>query len=258
MIAAGIDCGSRLVKVVLWDTAAGRIVATQRCDEGVAHGETAAAALAGALATAGFHPGTVACLGATGYGRHAVPGACLVATEITCQARGIAQLCPGARTVIDVGGQDSKVIWLDARGQMRDFAMNDRCAAGSGRFLEMVAARLGLPLAEAGRLPLSACTPAAVTSTCAVFAETEIVGLLAAGCTPEAVLAGVYRALARRLVALPRAQVVAPLVFTGGVATLPGAVAALERELGLPVQCPADPFTTAALGAALLAAERRA
>ena len=184
---------------------------------------------------------------ATGYGRSGLDFAPVTVTEITCQARGVRHLAPLARGILDVGGQDSKAIALDAEGRVRDFLMNDRCAAGTGRFLEVMAAAFGLGLDEAGRLALAAAEPLAISSTCTVFAESEVVSLRAAGRSTESILAGVHAAVARRLKGMvDRLAMEGPVVFTGGVARSPAAVEALRHVLGLEVIVPAGPQMTGA------------
>ena len=191
---------------------------------------------------------------ATGYGRQAVPFADTTITEITCHAQGVAHLVPEARTVIEIGGQDSKVIWLDERRRVRDFAMNDRCAAGTGRFLEMVASRLEVDIAGLGRLHRASRKPALISNTCVVFAETEIIGLLAGGSQPADIAAGVQNAVASRVAALAGRSIPAPVVFTGGVALQDGMKQALEESLQCALAVCPLPQYTGALGAALLAA----
>jgi predicted CoA-substrate-specific enzyme activase len=192
---------------------------------------------------------------ATGYGRKLITDAERAITEITCQAWGVRHRSPQARTIIDIGGQDSKLLRLRDDGAVDDFVMNDRCAAGTGRFLEVVAAQLGLRLKVMGDLASGGDGPAAISSMCVVFAETEIVGLLASGITRESIAAGVQQAIAKRVAAMAGRNVASPVVFTGGVALIPGMDAALERTLGLPVAIAPDPQSTAALGAAILAAQ---
>jgi predicted CoA-substrate-specific enzyme activase len=174
-------------------------------------------------------------------------------TEITCHAVGVRHLVPTAQTVIDIGGQDSKLVRLDANGKVRDFAMNDRCAAGTGRFLEVVADRLGLSLGELGPMAARSHSPAAISSMCVVFAETEIIGLLAGGRSGEDIVAGVQTAIASRIVAMAGRNVEPPIVFTGGVARISGMETALQTALGQPVAISPEPQMTGALGAALLA-----
>jgi predicted CoA-substrate-specific enzyme activase len=182
-----------------------------------------------------------------------VPFAHTTITEITCHAQGVFRVAPDARTVIEVGGQDSKVIWLETQGRVRDFAMNDRCAAGTGRFLEVVAARLGVDLPTLGDLSRASLQPALISSTCVVFAETEIIGLLAEGIAPADIAAGVQTAIATRVAVMAGRAVSPPVYFTGGVALQSGMVPALEQALSCPVRVPPQPQFTGALGAAILA-----
>jgi predicted CoA-substrate-specific enzyme activase len=198
----------------------------------------------------------VAAIVATGYGRNAVSIANTTITEITCQAVGVHHLVPKAMTVIDIGGQDSKLLRLDASGKVRDFAMNDRCAAGTGRFLEVVAQRLGVELESLGSMASRSRNPAAISSMCVVFAETEIIGLLASGTAGEDIVAGVQAAIAARIIGMAGRNVNPPILFTGGVAMISGMDAALKAALGQPVAISPDPQMTGALGAAILASDR--
>jgi predicted CoA-substrate-specific enzyme activase len=192
---------------------------------------------------------------ATGYGRDALAMADTTITEITCHARGVAEQMPSARTVVDIGGQDSKLMRLDGQGTVRDFVMNDRCAAGTGRFLEVVASRLDVHLDDLAAMASRADSPAAISSMCVVFAETEIIGLLAAGETPENIVAGVQTSIASRIASMAGRNVGEPIIFTGGVALLPGMAAALEVSLGHSVAVAENPQMTGAFGAAMLAAD---
>ena len=192
---------------------------------------------------------------ATGYGRHAVSLADTTITEITCHAQGVRHFMPEAKTVIDIGGQDSKLIRLDHQGTVQDFVMNDRCAAGTGCFLEMVARRLGVTLHDLGEIAKRSRDPAAISSMCVVFAETEIVGLLAAETPPEDIVAGVQAAIARRLCSMAGRKAETPIIFTGGVAMIPGMNVALESVLQKPVTTSSEPQLTGALGAAIMACD---
>ncbi len=253
MICAGIDAGSRTVKVVLFDTETGRPVGTGLADQGVEQARLAQRLFDQTLCEAGLARKAVAAVVATGYGRNAVPFADTTITEITCHARGVHHLVPTARTVIEIGGQDSKLIYLEAGGQVRDFAMNDRCAAGSGRFLETVAARLGVDLAALGELGRHSRQPAMISSMCVVFAETEIVGLLAAGTPAADIAAGVQNAIAARVATTAGGVVEDPVCFTGGVALQEGMARALRQALPCTLSVSPLPQFTGALGAAILA-----
>ena len=181
MITAGVDAGSRAIKVVLFDAQAGRTLACNLADQVTDQAAQARKLFEQTASDAGLAAGDVAFVLATGYARHILPFAHKAVTEITCHARGVRELAPATRTIIEIGGQDSKVIRLDEHGRVEDFTMNDRCAAGTGCFLELVARRLQVDLDQLGAMASRAAEPAAISSMCAVFAETEIVGLLASG-----------------------------------------------------------------------------
>jgi predicted CoA-substrate-specific enzyme activase len=254
MIFGGIDAGSRAIKAVLWDAERGEVLASGVCDQGVRQEALARDLFQKLLDDAGIGAGEVSRTVATGYGRNLIGFADATITEITCHARGVRHLAPEARTVIDIGGQDSKVIRLSAKGWVQDFAMNDRCAAGTGRFLEVVSARLGVEAGELGNLASRSISPAPISSMCVVFAETEIVGLLASGAPPEDIVAGVQHSIAQRVAGMAGRNVEEPVLFTGGVALVSGMPAALEAVFKKPVRVAANPQFTGALGAALLAA----
>jgi len=239
--------------VVLFDAGQRRSLGQKVADQVIEQEQLAARLLEDACKETGLARSAVAAIVATGYGRNAVRFADTTITEITCHARGVHHLSPEARTIIEIGGQDSKCITLE-NGRVRDFSMNDRCAAGSGRFLEVVAARLGVSLADLGGLTRASLKPASISSMCVVFAESEIVGLLAEGVAPPDVAAGVQFAIASRVAALVGRSLIEPVCFTGGVALLPGMVSALETALSCRVRVPPDPQFTGALGAAILAA----
>lgn len=253
MICAGIDAGSRSIKVVLWDDGSARVLARRVGNQGVNQRRLAEELWDRALSDAGIQRSEVSRVVATGYGRKTVDFADTTVTEITCHARGVHQLAPDARTVVEIGGQDSKVILLENGGRVRDFAMNDRCAAGTGRFLEMVAARLEVDLPTLAELSRASTTPVNISSTCVVFAESEIIGLLAEGKSPRDIAAGVQAAIATRIMTLAGCASPGPVYFTGGVALQSGMVRALEHALAGKVRVPPHPQFTGALGAALLA-----
>jgi (R)-2-hydroxyacyl-CoA dehydratese activating ATPase len=253
MIFAGIDVGSRTIKVVLFDAEYNEVIAAAIRDQGVDQAGLTEELFQSTLEGKGLRPRDIKATVATGYGRGAVAFADTTVTEITCHARGARWLVKDARTVIDIGGQDSKVISLTEKGDVRDFAMNDRCAAGTGRFLEIVAARLGIGLDALGSMAGESRKPAALNSTCAVFAETEIIGLLAAGAEPADIAAGVQTALASRVASMAARAIEEPVALTGGVALLGGMVGALEKALGKRVLVAPQPQMAGALGAAVVA-----
>lgn len=257
MIYAGIDAGSRAIKIVLMDADKLEIVGKGITDQGVEQDKLASELFDRVLKSGGVKRQDVATIVATGYGRNAVSFADTTITEITCHAVGVHHLVPEAMTVVDIGGQDSKLIRLDAFGRVRDFAMNDRCAAGTGRFLEVVAQRLDVELGSLGLMAARSRHPAAISSMCVVFAETEIIGLLVSGTAREDIVAGVQAAIAKRIIAMAGRNVELPIIFTGGVAMITGMDAALETALGKSVTISPDPQMTGALGAAILASNRK-
>ena len=256
MICAGIDAGSRSIKAVLFDTNRSEMIACALADQGVQQERLATELFEKLLRDAGLERSQVSGVVATGYGRNAIRFADTTITEITCHARGVHRLAPDARTIIEIGGQDSKVIALEDGGRVRDFAMNDRCAAGTGRFLEMVATRLDMDWDKLSALAHESKKPALISNMCVVFAETEIIGLLADGKSLPDVVAGVQNAIATRVSALAGRFVTPPVYFTGGVALQSGMARALEEVLACPVRVAPLPQFTGALGAAVLAGER--
>ena len=283
MYVAGIDVGSVAAKAVVLEVQPRQTLAAPRVAPRIAGravlptgwntAEAGEHALEKACAQASVERAALQRVTATGYGRIALPFADKAVTEISCHARGAAQLFPQAGIVLDIGGQDSKVISLELPregasenhdaaslgatrpGAVRDFLMNDKCAAGTGRFLQVLSGILNMPLDELGRAA-STGNPVAISSMCAVFAETEIVGLLARSTPPQDIAAGVFRAIARRMCALARRiPMQGQCVFTGGLATSPAFAAILADELGMTVNVPDDPQTVGALGAALIAAD---
>ncbi len=189
---------------------------------------------------------------ATGYGRISVPFADKQITEISCHARGVGSLLPTARTVIDIGGQDCKGIKL-RNGKVIDFVMNDKCAAGTGRFLEVIAEGLGVKLDEMGKLSLAAKKAVPISSICTVFAEQEVVSKLSDGVSLADIILGLHEAIAARVYGLvSRLKIEREVAVTGGGAKNIGLVKALEAKLGYTVLIPPEPLLTGAIGAALL------
>jgi predicted CoA-substrate-specific enzyme activase len=258
MIFAGIDAGSRAVKIVLLNAASLEAIASGATPQAVDSEAQAMALLDRLLDECGKYRRDVTRTIATGYARNIVSMADSTVTEITCHACGVHRLMPEARTVVEIGGQDSKLLRLAPNGTVRDFAMNDRCAAGTGRFLEVVATRLGVQLEDLGSLAAQSSQPAVISSMCAVFAETEIIGLLAAGAAREDVVAGVQKAIATRVASMVGRNVEPPVAFTGGVAMVSGMDLALSAAISHPVGIAPSPQFTGALGAALLASRPQA
>jgi predicted CoA-substrate-specific enzyme activase len=251
----GVDLGSTTAKAVVVDEA-GQIAARRVVQMGAVSRRGVAVAIDAVLEDAGLTRTEIDAVIATGYGRRLVPDADRTFTEITCHARGVAAMSPGAGLVIDIGGQDSKAIRIDALGLVDNFAMNDRCASGTGRFFDVLARALECGLEDLDDLALAGVNDLEVSSMCATFAETEIISLLAEGSEPSDIAASVHRAVAARTLGLV-AQVgrTTPVFMTGGVARSRAAVHFLSKALGLPVEVPAEPQITGAYGAALLGLE---
>jgi predicted CoA-substrate-specific enzyme activase len=193
---------------------------------------------------------------ATGYGRNLVRQAARQVTEITCHAKGIYRELRHGGTLVDIGGQDSKVIGISADGSVVDFVMNDKCAAGTGRFLENTASRLGVPLDRVGEVALSTSEEASISSTCTVFAESEVISLIAHGVPVASILRGLHRSLIKRIIAMIRTVgLVRPLMLSGGVVQNPAVRSMLQEETGEEVVLPRHPQLMGAYGAALFALE---
>jgi predicted CoA-substrate-specific enzyme activase len=248
----GLDIGSRTVDAV-WLADGGVLV-----DAAIADSGFDPAATARVFVERGAHDVIVA----TGYGRHAAREAfgCTAVTEIKAHALGASALFPQAAAVLDIGGQDTKVIALAPGGRVTDFEMNDKCAAGTGKFLEVMARALGYSLEEMARAALATDRRVAISSMCTVFAESEVTGLVHRGEDRPAIARGLYESIARRTQsALKRVGAASPLVFSGGVAKSPAMVVLIERGFGGEVLVAAtgaesasiDPQTVGAYGAAL-------
>ena len=192
----------------------------------------------------------------TGYGRINVPFADKQVTEISCHARGVVHLFPEARTIIDIGGQDSKAITIDAAGKPINFIMNDKCAAGSGRFVEVIADSLGLDLDQVGDISLQSANPAQISNICTIWAQQEVTARLVEGAPVPDLIAGVLRSLADRVARMvKRLKVQQQIILTGGGGKNKGLVQALREQLGEEILVPPEPLITGALGAALLGKE---
>ncbi|HOB28855.1 MAG TPA: acyl-CoA dehydratase activase [Bacillota bacterium] len=253
-VVAGIDVGSLSAEAVLLE--AGRVVNFSIIPTGVDSRKAAEKALTAAMESAGLQFDDLAVIVATGYGRISIPFAHKRITEITCHGRGAFYLDPAVRTVIDIGGQDSKVIRLNQQGKVLDFAMNDKCAAGTGRFLEVMATALEVELENLAALSDQAVRAISISSTCTVFAETEVVSLLAGGADRAEIARGLHESIAARTSSLVyRVGLDEAVMMTGGVAKNSAVVKALEEKLQLRIIVPPEPQIAGALGAALLAWE---
>ncbi|MBI2869489.1 MAG: 2-hydroxyglutaryl-CoA dehydratase [Chloroflexi bacterium] len=244
-----------MTKVVIIDES-DRVISLVVSHTGAEHRRMANRAMEQALAQAGLKFDQIAYVVATGYGRINVPFADRQLTELTCHARGVASFFPAARTALDIGGQDAKGMKLGPNGKLVDFVMNDRCAAGTGRFLEVLALTLGLKLEDLGDIALRSKNKTSISSTCTIFAQQEIVSLISEGVTIEDIVAGLHDAIAKRSVRMLQSIKVEPeVVFTGGVAWNSGMVRAIEENLGRKVLVPENPLISGALGAAIMGKE---
>ncbi len=251
--AIGIDVGSTQTKAVLLDTSRA-IVARTLIDTGANIKRAGQRAHEDIFARSGVSPSDVGFVVGTGYGRYKVEAGDAQVTEISCHARGAHMLFPGTRTVIDMGGQDTKAIKVGPEGEVLDFAMNDKCAAGTGRFLAGAADVLGLTLDEIGDIALQGKKPIRLTSVCTVFVESDILSHLAQKQKVEDILAGVHQAIAARTIGLSRrVGLEEEVTFTGGVARNIGMVRALEEKLETTLNTNSDAQYIGAIGAALFA-----
>lgn len=249
---AGIDIGSTMTKVVIADENE-KIMASHIGPTGAEHRHLALRVMDETLHKAGLSFEQLDFIVATGYGRINVPFADKQITEITCHARGIRALFPSAKIIIDIGGQDAKGIKLDTDGKVANFVMNDKCAAGTGRFLEVISETLGINLADMGDLSLKANGFVQISNMCTVFAEHEVTSRLAEGAGVAEIVAGLHEAIAGRVVNMTRhLGIEKDVVVTGGGAKNIGLVKAIEGKVGFPVLTPPEPFITGALGAALI------
>ncbi|MBI4408868.1 MAG: 2-hydroxyglutaryl-CoA dehydratase [Gemmatimonadetes bacterium] len=256
MYAAGVDVGSTQTKAIVIrgdGSVAGRsLIAT-----GANVVAAAEEAFLGAVREAGIEEADVGFIIGTGYGRYRVTFGHAQVTEISCHARGAAYLFPDTRTVLDMGGQDTKAIRVRPDGEVVDFCMNDKCAAGTGRFLQAAAFALEIPLDELGSTALRAQRPVRISTTCTVFAESEVLSWLARGKRIEDILMGVHRSIAGRSIALlTRVGIEEAVTFTGGVARNPAMVHVLSELLGHALHVSEESHYMGALGAALFARDR--
>jgi len=247
---AGVDIGSTMTKVAIINQT---ILVSVIGPTGPEHRKLANEVMGEALDKANLHFEAITYVVATGYGRINVPFADKQITEISCHARGVGYLLPEVRTVIDIGGQDCKGIKLNDNGQAVDFVMNDKCAAGTGRFLEVTAEELGVNLEDMGRLSLEAKNKVEISSTCTVFAAQEVVAKLSAGAPLPDIIAGLHEAIATRIYGMVRRlKIEREVALTGGGAKNIGLVKALEAKLDFPALVPPEPLLTGAIGAALM------
>lgn len=252
MVTAGIDIGSTMTKIVFLceDEILGKTV----CPTGAEHKRTTYSLYRALLEEFNLREDDISFIVGTGYGRNNVSFADRQVTEITCHAAGIAHLFPEARTIIEIGGQDSKAIKLTPNGKVADFVMNDKCAAGTGRFLQMMADTLDLTLDEMNTLAMQAPRDAEVKNYCAILAQQEMIAAMSRGIPMDEIFAGMFVSFARKMLKMAAAfRIEDAVVLTGGGAKHRALRLALEKCLGKPVLSPQEPFLTGALGAALLA-----
>jgi predicted CoA-substrate-specific enzyme activase len=250
---AGIDVGSTMTKVVILN---GGIIASIIGPTGPEQRRLANQVMEEALKKTDISFQKITYIVSTGYGRINVPFSDKQFTEITCHARGIISLFPQAKTIIDIGGQDVKGIKIDAHGKIIDFVMNDKCAAGSGRFIEVIADTLGMPLDRVGDLSLESKNPAKISNICTIWAQQEVAARLAEGVPISDLLAGVHRSLADRISRMVnRLRVEEAVIVTGGGGKNRGLLKAVSEQLGHEILVPEEPLITGALGAALIGKE---
>ena len=252
MVSIGIDIGSTATKAVVFD---GRILGQAMEQTGWDPKDAGCRAFRHALHKSGITEDRVGSIVGTGYGRVSLPIFTRRVTEITCHARGAHHLDPATRTVIDIGGQDCKVISLDQDGSVADFIMNDKCAAGTGRFLQVMAGILDISLHELSALAVDA-EPAPLSSMCTVFAESEVIGLLARGTAKSSIAAGIIDTIAQRIQGLAgRVPFRDTVSFTGGIAQNGDICQIIAKRLGTRLHVPVEPQFVGALGAALIGFE---
>ncbi len=258
MIVAGVDVGAATGKTLILKVGNGvpEILAYSICQTGPSVKRAAIEVTGEALEKAGVSMDDLEYVIGTGYGRNAIDFADRALTEILCHAKGAHFLIPNTKAIIDIGGQDSKAIGVNEDGTVDDFVMNDKCAAGTGRFLEVMAEVLGMKLEEIGDISLTSKDPCSISSTCTIFAESEMVSLRAEGRTREDLIAGIHKAVAQRTFVMARKiNFRKEAIFTGGVAKNAGMVKAMEDVIGFKMMVPEEPQIIGALGAALFAAE---
>jgi predicted CoA-substrate-specific enzyme activase len=254
MLTAGVDIGSISAKAALIED--GKLLGTTVILTGYNARKAGKAVFSALLAQTGIKGDAVERVVATGYGRKSVDFAHKTVTEISCHAAGAHFQDPSVRCIIDIGGQDSKAIALFDSGKVKDFAMNDKCAAGTGRFLEVMARALEVDLDAFGEMSLEADAPAAISSLCTVFAESEVISLIARGERRANIIAGIHESIGSRVVAMAkRVGIVSPVMMTGGVAKNIGVVRALEKKSGMAIRVSTYAQVNGAIGAALIAAE---
>jgi benzoyl-CoA reductase subunit A len=273
MLTMGIDIGSRSAQCVILKD--GQLLTYGNIETGPESAKTAYAAVDAAIhrrcelwgenrmqmphiKTDHLRIEDMVCIIGTGYGRAVVPFAHGTVTEISCHARGAHWLVPGVSTVLDMGGQDCKAIRVNERGEVTNFSINEKCAAGTGRFLEVIADALNVPLSEIGRLSVESTKDISFSAVCTVFVKSEAVAFMKQGVSKADILAGLHKAITKRVVTLLKmVGIEEKLVITGGIGKNVGVVAEIVKELGgIEITIPPEPQIAGAVGAALFAFDR--
>jgi predicted CoA-substrate-specific enzyme activase len=252
MRTAGIDIGSISTKAAILED--GAILGTRVGFTGYNASAAGRKVFDELVSELGIDASSISRIVSTGYGRNSVDFAHKSLTEIICHGTGAHFLNPQVHTVVDVGGQDSKALVLDAAGKVADFVMNDKCAAGTGRFLEVMARALEVDLDDFGELSLHSKRPSKISSICTVFAESEVISLISKGEPRENIIAGIHESVASRVYAMAqRLAVMPPFMMSGGVAKNIGVVRVLEKRFGYPIEVTGYAQVNGAIGAAVLA-----
>lgn len=253
MRTSGIDIGSITAKAAIVED--GKLLGTKVIFTGYNAELAGSKVYEEILNESGMDKASIERIVSTGYGRNSVKFADRSYTEIMCHAAGAHYLNPRIRSIIDIGGQDSKAILVDEKGKVKNFVMNDKCAAGTGRFLEVMARALEVNLDEFGTMSLKSRQPSKISSLCTVFAESEVVSLIARGEKRQDIIAGIHESIAARVSSMiARIGVKEPVMVTGGVARNIGVVKALEKKLGMKIEVSPYAQVNGAIGAAILAA----
>lgn len=255
MISAGIDCGAKYTKTVILND--GRIIAKAMVLTGFDQQKAVRECLDKAVEAAGIAGDTLRRIGGTGSGHQCIEMADVSVNDIRAMAKGASYFFPRARTVADVGAEEGRAARLDEEGHVLDFAINEKCAAGAGAFIEAMARALEVPLEDMGPMCMTSERDIPMNAQCAIFAESEVVGLIHANTSKPDISKAIHDAIASRIASMiRRVGLSRDLVMIGGVALNPGFVHALRRELKVPkIDIPEDPRFGAAVGAAVVAAE---
>jgi predicted CoA-substrate-specific enzyme activase len=255
MITVGIDIGSITTKIAMMDN--GKLAYADLAFSGYDMVKAWQDIFAKMLDKTNKKEKDITCIVSTGYGRNSVSIAHKQITEITCHAAGARHFFPKVKAVIDIGGQDSKCIRMDDNGSVADFVMNDKCAAGTGRFLEVMARALHVELTDFAKMSRAAKRPVIISSMCTVFAESEVISLIARGESRENIIAGIHESIASRMVSMMnRTGVAKPIVMTGGVSKNLGMRTAIEKRIGMKLDVPDEAQVCGAIGAAILGARQ--